>query len=86
LYLVNCIVVEKKLKFLTANHQGTKLEFTVVQKLNQGTNPKKGCNFFRGSFFVTFLEKQKSKSEIKKVIQRIYNVLRFVNCKHVRGD
>ena len=39
----------------------TNAEATVVQKLNQGTNPKSGCNQFRGSFFVTFLEKQKSK-------------------------
>ena len=43
------------------NHQGTIVEATVVPKLNQGTNPKTGCNRFRGSFFVTFLEKQKSK-------------------------
>ena len=43
-------------------------EFTVVQKLNQGSFPKTGCNRFRGSFFVTFLGKQKSKS--KKVIAK----------------
>jgi len=39
----------------------TAVEATVVQKLNQGTNPQKGCNLLRGSFFVTFLDKQKSK-------------------------
>jgi hypothetical protein len=42
------------------NNQGTEFEFTVVQKLNQSSFPKTGCNRFRGSFFVTFL-KQKSK-------------------------
>ena len=41
--------------------QGTESEFTVVQKPNQSSFPKSGCNRFRGSFFVTFLEKQKSK-------------------------
>ena len=40
--------------------QGTFAEATVVQMLNQGTIRKKGCNLFPGSFFVTFLEKQKS--------------------------
>ena len=44
-----------------SNHQGTTVEATVVQKLYQGAIPKTGCNRFRGSFFVTFLEKQKSK-------------------------
>jgi len=44
------------------NDQGSTVEFTVVQKLNQGTIPKTGCIRFRGSFFVTFLEKQKSKA------------------------
>jgi hypothetical protein len=47
--------------FISLHHQGTEFEFTVVQKLNQGCFPKSGCNRFRGSFFVTFLEKQKSK-------------------------
>ena len=41
----------------------TNAEATVVQKLNQGTNPKSGSNRFRGPFFVTFLGKQKSKEE-----------------------
>ena len=36
---------------------------TVVQKPHQGSFPKSGCYRFRGSFFVTFLEKQKSKEE-----------------------
>jgi hypothetical protein len=66
---------EKKFEFLSCSHQGTEFEFTEVQKLNQGTNPipivigraviparpvRRG---FRGSFFVTFLEKQKSKNK-----------------------
>ena len=44
---------EKWYKISNSNDQGTKFEFTVVQKLNQGSIPKKGCNFFRGSFLVT---------------------------------
>jgi hypothetical protein len=44
-----------------ANNQGTGAEPTVVQMSNQGCFPKTRCNRFRGSFFVTFLEKQKSK-------------------------
>jgi len=40
--------------------QGTEFEFTVVQKLNQGTIRKKRRILFPGSFFDTFLEKQKS--------------------------
>jgi len=54
----------RKLKFYTVNDQGTKFEFTVVQKFNQGSLPKKGCNFFRGSFFVTFLPAPTSKAEL----------------------
>jgi hypothetical protein len=37
----------------------TKDEFTVVQKLNQGTIRQTRCIRLSGSFFVTFLEKQK---------------------------
>ena len=40
--------------------QGTEFEFTVVLKLNQGTIRKKRRILFPGSFFDTFLEKQKS--------------------------
>ncbi len=40
--------------------QFVNVEVTVAQKLNQGTIPKKGCNLFRVSFLVTFLDKQKS--------------------------
>ncbi|MBX2920377.1 MAG: hypothetical protein KF741_14160 [Ferruginibacter sp.] len=53
-----------------SNHQGTTVEATVVQKLYQGAIPKTGCNRFRGSFFVTFLEKQKSKQEKLSFTQR----------------
>ena len=49
-------------KKLQINDQGKKAEFTVVQKLNQGVPGNRG-NYCRGSFFVTFLEKQKSKEE-----------------------
>ena len=43
--------------------QGTEFEFTVVLKLNQGTIRKKRRILFPGSFFDTFLEKQKSMVE-----------------------
>ena len=33
----------------------------VVPKLNQGTNRQKGLHFLSGSFFVSFLDKQKRK-------------------------
>ena len=36
------------------------LFITVVQKLNQGTQPENGPFRFRGAFFGTFLAKQKS--------------------------
>ena len=55
--------------------QGTTDEFTVVQRFNQGTIPKTGCNRFRPDrdrdFFVTFLEKQKSKIVNLEIFQRI---------------
>jgi hypothetical protein len=41
--------------------QGSEFEFTVVQKLYQGTNPGKGCYLSRVSFF-SFLDKQKRKN------------------------
>ena len=44
--------------------QGTEFEFTVIQRLNQGTNPGKGCNLSWVSFFVSFLDKQKRKNKI----------------------
>jgi hypothetical protein len=53
--------------------QGTEFEFTIVQMLNQGTNPRKGCNLSWGSFFVSFLDKQKRKNKVIK------NMLRFDN-------
>ena len=40
-------------------HRGIDVEATVVQKLNQGTIPKKGCNLFRGSFFGYFFGEAK---------------------------
>jgi len=51
---------------LVFKDQGINVEFTVVLKFNQGTIPKTGCIRFRPDrdrdFFVTFLEKQKSKT------------------------
>jgi len=46
---------------LLVTHQGPIAEVTVALQLNQGTNPKMGCYHFRGSFFVSFLDKQKRK-------------------------
>ena len=40
----------KHLKKSGALNQGTIVEVTVAQKLNQGFFPKSGCNRFRGSF------------------------------------
>jgi hypothetical protein len=45
------------------HNQGTESEYTVAHMPHQGSFPKTGGNRFRGSFFVTFLEKQKSKSQ-----------------------
>ena len=36
---------------------------TAVQKFNQGTIPKTGCNCFRVAFFRSFLAKQKRTKE-----------------------
>ena len=53
------MLCRKELTFLSCNYQGTKFEFTVVQKFNQGTIRQRGCNPLSGSFFGSFLEKQK---------------------------
>ena len=37
--------------------------------LNQGTNRQKGCNLLSGSFFVSFLDKQKRKERFLKPTQ-----------------
>jgi len=52
-------VIKKLFKIHNVHDQGTEFEFTVVQKFNQGSIPKKGCNFFRGSFWVTFWRSKK---------------------------
>jgi hypothetical protein len=47
----------------------TNAQFTVVQKPNQGTLRQRGCNPLSGSFFGSFLEKQKrtiKKRQLKK--------------------
>jgi hypothetical protein len=46
-------------KLVRVNHQGSNVEFTVVQKPNQGTIPKTGCYRFRGSFFGYFFGEAK---------------------------
>lgn len=45
---------------MSCKDQGTKFEFTVVLKFNQGLPGNRG-NYCWGSFFVSFLEKQKRK-------------------------
>ena len=50
--------------------QGTEFEFTVALKLNQGTIRKKRRILFPGSFFDTFLEKQKSIVKTVEVINQ----------------
>jgi len=42
-------------------HRIINAEVTVVQKPHQGTNRQRGCNPLPGSFFVSFLDKQKRK-------------------------
>ena len=56
---------------MSCHDQGTEFEFTVAQKFNQGSFPKSGGNRFRGSFFVSFLEKQKRKISILRNITKI---------------
>ena len=50
--------------------QGIEFEFTVALKLNQGTIRKKRRILFPGSFFDTFLEKQKSIVKRAEVINQ----------------
>ena len=50
---------KKKAKGFQIIYQGIIAEATVIQKLNQGTIPKKGCNLFRGSFFGYFFGQAK---------------------------
>ena len=50
-------------------------EATVVRKLNQGTIRQTGCNRLSVSFFVTFLDKQKSKIEILKYSNTLINII-----------
>ncbi len=49
----------KKTKSFQIIYQGTMSEATVTEKLNQGTIRQKGCNLLSGSFFGSFLDKQK---------------------------
>ena len=50
-------------------------EATVVQKFNQGTSRQTGCIRLPGSFFVTFLDKQKSKE--KNIEENLMNRREF---------
>ena len=47
------------LRIVEITDQGTEFEFTVVQKLNQGTIRKKRRILFPGSFFDTFWRSKK---------------------------
>ena len=71
---LTCCAIEDSSIFRTAKDQGTKFEFTVVQKSNHCSFPKSGCNRFRGSFFVTFLKKQKSKRQHIEIFPEILNL------------
>ena len=44
-------------------HQGTDVLNHSSTMLNQGTVRQKGCNLLSGSFFVSFLDKQKRKEK-----------------------
>ena len=55
----NALAILKKTDRNRLHNRITKAEDTVVQKLNQGTTPKTGCNRFRMPFFGSFLGKQK---------------------------
>jgi hypothetical protein len=41
----------KRLKVSQIIYQGSYIETTAAQKLNQGTGRQKGCNLLSGSFF-----------------------------------
>ena len=58
------------LSTLLLNNRITNVEITVVQKPHQGTIPKWGCNPFRGSFFGSFLEKQKRTQPLERSIKK----------------
>ncbi len=49
----------KRQSVFQITYQGNMAEATVAQKLNQGTIRQKGCNLLSGSFFGSFLDKQK---------------------------
>ncbi len=55
---------------LGLTHQGSYVEATVAQKLNQGTVRQKGCNLLSGSFFGSFLDKQKRTYKSKYICTR----------------
>ena len=65
---LTCCAIEKSFNFRTAKDQGTKFEFTVVQKFNlpagrQVIAPSRNRDVidFGAPFLLLFLEKQKSK-------------------------
>jgi hypothetical protein len=46
---------------INAEHQGTNLEFTVVQTLHQGTSAKRGVIVWRAPFLFLFWRSKKEK-------------------------
>ena len=56
---------------------------TVVQKLNQGTRPGKGCHLSRLPFFGSFLGKQKRTYSKEQKRTNVYSVpkLNYARCK-----
>jgi hypothetical protein len=48
-----------KARNVDPKHHGTAAKKTTLQKLNQGASRKRAVYRFRGSFFGSFLDKQK---------------------------
>ena len=66
------------------NYQGSDVEVTVPLQLNQGASHKWAVYHLWGSFFVTFLDKQKSKEKelllvIQQNVQKILSAKEYIN-------
>lgn len=63
----------------------TAAEATVAQKLHQGTIRQKGCNLLPGSFFGSFLDKQKRTILLKELTNKL-NTLYLFFCLDAIGN
>ena len=61
------------------NNQGTELEYTVVQMLNQGCFSKTRCNRFRGSFLLLFWRSKKVKDKIFIGLKKNLTIIELFN-------